>query len=126
MGVDAVGVGDGELGQGLFPVGDDEALDQALATQTDEPLFVKNLENLQGDERDVIFISIGYGPDEFPYEYGGFYCSSPADDARCTSAPSPSTPPARTSTPTPTRSRPPAPPRPWPCSARRSCPCTGF
>lgn len=28
-----------------------------------EPLFVKNLENLQGDERDVIFISYTYGPD---------------------------------------------------------------
>jgi very-short-patch-repair endonuclease len=28
-----------------------------------EPLFVKNLENVQGDERDVIFISITYGPD---------------------------------------------------------------
>ncbi|HEY1112990.1 MAG TPA: DUF3320 domain-containing protein [Chitinophagaceae bacterium] len=27
----------------------------------DEPFFVKNLENVQGDERDVIFISIGYG-----------------------------------------------------------------
>ena len=26
-----------------------------------EPFFVKNLENIQGDERDVIFISIGYG-----------------------------------------------------------------
>lgn len=26
-----------------------------------EPLFVKNLENVQGDERDVILISIGYG-----------------------------------------------------------------
>ena len=29
---------------------------------TDEPLFVKNLENVQGDERDVIFISCTYGP----------------------------------------------------------------
>ncbi|KRD79733.1 DUF3320 domain-containing protein [Lysobacter sp. Root983] len=29
----------------------------------DEPFFVKNLENVQGDERDVIFISIGYGRD---------------------------------------------------------------
>ncbi len=29
-----------------------------------EPLFVKNLENVQGDERDVIFISTVYGPDE--------------------------------------------------------------
>ena len=28
-----------------------------------EPLFVKNLENVQGDERDVIMFSIGYGPD---------------------------------------------------------------
>lgn len=27
-----------------------------------EPFFIKNLENVQGDERDVIFISIGYGP----------------------------------------------------------------
>ena len=26
-----------------------------------EPFFVKNLENIQGDERDVIMISIGYG-----------------------------------------------------------------
>ena len=29
----------------------------------DEPFFVKNLETVQGDERDVIFISIGYGRD---------------------------------------------------------------
>ncbi|MDO6564393.1 DUF4011 domain-containing protein [Amphritea sp. 1_MG-2023] len=27
-----------------------------------EPLFIKNLENVQGDERDVIFISCTYGP----------------------------------------------------------------
>ncbi|HVG12965.1 MAG TPA: DUF3320 domain-containing protein, partial [Flavisolibacter sp.] len=30
-------------------------------SHTDEPFFIKNLENVQGDERDVIFISIGYG-----------------------------------------------------------------
>ncbi|MDG1050032.1 MAG: DUF4011 domain-containing protein [Planctomycetota bacterium] len=30
----------------------------------DEPVFVKNLENVQGDERDVIVFSVGYGPDE--------------------------------------------------------------
>jgi very-short-patch-repair endonuclease len=30
-------------------------------SHADEPFFVKNLENVQGDERDVIFISIGYG-----------------------------------------------------------------
>jgi very-short-patch-repair endonuclease len=29
-----------------------------------EPFFVKNLENVQGDERDVIVLSVGYGPDE--------------------------------------------------------------
>lgn len=29
----------------------------------DEKVFVKNLENIQGDERDVIFISVGYGRD---------------------------------------------------------------
>ncbi|WP_407362410.1 DUF4011 domain-containing protein [Pseudomonas luteola] len=29
-----------------------------------EPLFIKNLENVQGDERDVIFISFTYGPME--------------------------------------------------------------
>lgn len=29
-----------------------------------EPVFVKNLENVQGDERDVIIFSICYGPDQ--------------------------------------------------------------
>ncbi len=29
-----------------------------------EPFFVKNLENIQGDERDIIFLSVGYGFDE--------------------------------------------------------------
>jgi very-short-patch-repair endonuclease/Cdc6-like AAA superfamily ATPase len=28
-----------------------------------EPFFVKNLESIQGDERDVVMISVGYGPD---------------------------------------------------------------
>lgn len=30
---------------------------------TDEPVFVKNLENVQGDERDVILFSVAFGPD---------------------------------------------------------------
>ena len=34
------------------------------ATSALEPLFIKNLENVQGDERDVIFISVTYGKDE--------------------------------------------------------------
>ncbi|QIK52895.1 DUF3320 domain-containing protein [Dysgonomonas sp. HDW5B] len=33
------------------------------AMECKEPLFIKNLENVQGDERDVILFSIGYGPD---------------------------------------------------------------
>jgi very-short-patch-repair endonuclease len=38
-------------------------LDQAIATTANEPLFIKNIENVQGDERDVIYFSITYGPD---------------------------------------------------------------
>jgi very-short-patch-repair endonuclease len=32
-----------------------------------EPFFVKNLETIQGDERDVIFVSVGYGRDSSGY-----------------------------------------------------------
>jgi hypothetical protein len=32
-------------------------------SQQNEPFFIKNLENVQGDERDVIFISLVYGRD---------------------------------------------------------------
>ena len=39
------------------------ALDLALAQASAEPLFIKNLENVQGDERDIIYFSITYGPD---------------------------------------------------------------
>lgn len=31
--------------------------------QAEEPIFVKNLESVQGDERNVIIFSVGYGPD---------------------------------------------------------------
>ncbi|MCD8509727.1 MAG: DNA2/NAM7 family helicase [Bacillus sp. (in: Bacteria)] len=37
------------------------ALEPFFSAHPHEPFFVKNLENVQGDERDVIFISIGYG-----------------------------------------------------------------
>ncbi len=33
-------------------------------TGVEEPVFVKNLENVQGDERDTIIFSVGYGPDD--------------------------------------------------------------
>lgn len=36
---------------------------ERLALESEEPLFIKNLENVQGDERDVILFSVGYGPD---------------------------------------------------------------
>ncbi|MEK6656535.1 MAG: AAA domain-containing protein, partial [Nitrospirota bacterium] len=41
------------------------ALDEFIERQSANgaPFFVKNLENIQGDERDVIFISTTYGPD---------------------------------------------------------------
>lgn len=35
-----------------------------FTSQGSEPFFVKNLENIQGDERDKIYISIGYGRNE--------------------------------------------------------------
>lgn len=37
---------------------------EELAYHCNEPIFIKNLENVQGDERDVILFSIGYGPDK--------------------------------------------------------------
>jgi superfamily I DNA and/or RNA helicase/very-short-patch-repair endonuclease len=37
---------------------------RARHEHTPEPLAVKNLENVQGDERDVIFVAVTYGPNE--------------------------------------------------------------
>ena len=39
----------------------DPGREQFFASHPEEPFFVKNLENVQGDERDVIMISVGYG-----------------------------------------------------------------
>ena len=50
----------------------EDTLEQRLAEYPDlelqnreaaEPIFIKNLENVQGDERDIILFSVGYGPD---------------------------------------------------------------
>ena len=45
---------------------DDQRFDLAMATlaseQNEEPLFVRNLENIQGDERDIMILSCTYGP----------------------------------------------------------------
>jgi very-short-patch-repair endonuclease/DNA polymerase III delta prime subunit len=40
----------------------DSSLDSRFAEDLSERFFVKNLENVQGDERDHIILSIGYGP----------------------------------------------------------------
>jgi very-short-patch-repair endonuclease len=40
----------------------DAPLNDLLREGKPEDVFVKNLENVQGDERDVIFVSVGYGP----------------------------------------------------------------
>ena len=40
----------------------DPALDGFLREGRREDVFVKNIENVQGDERDVILVSVGYGP----------------------------------------------------------------
>jgi len=45
---------------------------ERLRNHGDE-LFIKNVENLQGDERDVILISYTYGPDETGRVLQGFY-----------------------------------------------------
>jgi len=37
---------------------------EVFANESNEPLFVKNLENVQGDERDVILFSVCYAPAE--------------------------------------------------------------
>jgi very-short-patch-repair endonuclease len=62
----------------------DEMLDQRLRTDPfavafqeqmnagPEPFFIKNLENVQGDERDVIYISVTYGPDSRGNQYMRF------------------------------------------------------
>jgi superfamily I DNA and/or RNA helicase len=38
----------------------DPSCEEFFGYPPQEPFFVKNLENVQGDERDVIFISVGY------------------------------------------------------------------
>lgn len=48
-------------------------IDQHFSRERHEHFFVKNLERIQGDERDVIFISVGYGYDAdggFSHNFG--------------------------------------------------------
>lgn len=48
-------------------------LDEFFAENRTESFFVKNLERVQGDERDAIILSVGYGPDrsgKMVYRFG--------------------------------------------------------
>ncbi|RMG40798.1 MAG: DUF4011 domain-containing protein [Planctomycetota bacterium] len=38
-------------------------IERWFSDDVDEPVFVKNLESVQGDERDIIYFSVTYGPD---------------------------------------------------------------
>ncbi|WP_116450241.1 DUF4011 domain-containing protein [Blastococcus litoris] len=59
--------------EGLLRDADDERLAAALDRTDGEGLFVKNLENVQGDERDVVLFSTGFSPNasgELPLNFG--------------------------------------------------------
>lgn len=45
----------------------DDAMNVRTAAALEEPFKVRNLESIQGDERDVIFFSVTYGPDQAGY-----------------------------------------------------------
>lgn len=47
----------------LEAIGEDDLLREFLEMHPHEPLKSRNLETVQGDERDVVFISVGYGRD---------------------------------------------------------------
>ena len=51
----------------------DHSLDEFFAVSGDEPFFVKNIERVQGDERDTIILSVGYHKAAngiLPYRFG--------------------------------------------------------
>ncbi|MBU0476159.1 MAG: DUF3320 domain-containing protein [Bacteroidetes bacterium] len=50
----------------------DSSCEDYYGMHQEEPFFIKNLENVQGDERDVIIISIGYGKTKDGYLSMGF------------------------------------------------------
>jgi hypothetical protein len=65
VGVVAFSAGQKELIEDMLDDlrGQEPALDALFAEDREEPLIVKNLENIQGDERGVMYFSLGYGPD---------------------------------------------------------------
>ncbi len=55
--------------------------------QTNEPVLVKNIENVQGDERDVIIFSVAVGPDK--NDRITAQISSPNNEGRARRGPAP-------------------------------------
>ncbi|HET9697008.1 MAG TPA: AAA domain-containing protein, partial [Terriglobales bacterium] len=54
-------------------LGESHELDEFFDTNRSERFFIKNLERVQGDERDAIILSIGYGKDRagnLPFRFG--------------------------------------------------------
>jgi very-short-patch-repair endonuclease len=49
--------------QKIYELGDESVRAFVDAQNGAQPFFVKSVENVQGDERDVIFVSMTYGPD---------------------------------------------------------------
>ncbi|MEY8040028.1 DUF4011 domain-containing protein [Saccharopolyspora cebuensis] len=63
IGVVTFNVQQRDLVLNLLEESEDERIQAALARDDDEELFVKNLENVQGDERDVVLFSLAFSPD---------------------------------------------------------------
>jgi very-short-patch-repair endonuclease len=51
------------IAQKIYELGDESVRAFVDAQNSAQPFFVKSLENVQGDERDVIFVSMTYGPE---------------------------------------------------------------
>lgn len=51
---------------------DNRRFEKFFDENRDEPFFVKSLENVQGDERDTIIFSVGYGKDAYGKMYNNF------------------------------------------------------
>ena len=63
---------DNALTRGLGEL-NDPSLDEFFSEQNEERFFVKNIERVQGDERDAIILSVGYHKDvngNLPYRFG--------------------------------------------------------
>ncbi len=62
-----------EMALRLLPKNERETLEKHFNREHEEKFFVKNLETIQGDERDVILVSVGFGfesTQKFSYNFG--------------------------------------------------------